>query len=221
MAEDQNVHGNRPDGERVEGLLRRPLSRARFLGLLGLGIGGLYLGWKAYQDFWYGWRINTVERPTPAFDPTTYRLVVDGLVEEPLTLTYDELLALPSVEQVNDFHCVEGWRVDDVRWQGVPMSDIIQRVRPKPEAGYVNFHSMTDVYMDSLSLHQASFPEVLLAYRMDGEPLTQDHGFPLRLIMPRMYGYKGPKWLHRIEFVPFQEYGYWEQRGWDIEAWIR
>jgi DMSO/TMAO reductase YedYZ molybdopterin-dependent catalytic subunit len=156
----------------------------------------------------------------PEFNEQTYRLLVDGLVDRPLNLSYSELLALPGVRQVSDFHCVEGWGVDDVPWEGVRLSTLIDMVRPKPEARFITFHSMTDLYRDSLSLQQALLPDAILAYRMYDKPLPEPHGAPLRLVYPRMYGYKGPKWVYRLSFEGNREIGYWEQRGWDVDAWI-
>ena len=199
----------------------RLLSRARFLGLIA---GGAAIGW-AGMSVWgravKGWRFNTVEQPVPAFDPAEYRLVIDGMVEQPVTLGYDELRALPAVRQVSDFHCVDGWGVDDVQWDGVRLQTILDRVKPTDTARYVTFHSLGGVYRDSLSMQQIRLPDVLVAYDMDGEPLPREHGLPLRLIMPRMFGYKGPKWLTRIEFREEQDVGYWEQRGWRMDAWIK
>ena len=146
---------------------------------------------------------------------------IDGLVEHPLTLTYDELRALPAVHQVSDFHCVEGWGVDDVRWDGVRMQALMDRARPARHAKFVTFHSLGGIYRDSLSMAAGeaaglrSSPTTWTAC-----PSTPDHGLPLRLVMPRMFGYKGPKWLTRIEFRDRQDIGYWEQRGWRIDAWI-
>ena len=147
--------------------------------------------------------------------------MIDGLVERPLPLSYEALRALPAVRQVSDFHCVEGWGVDDVRWEGVRLQTIIDLVRPAEGAEFVTFHSLGAIYRDSLTLHQARLPDVLVAYDMDGAPLSRDHGLPLRLVMPRMFGYKGPKWLTRIEFRDRRDIGYWEQRGWRVDAWIR
>ncbi|MEE8336566.1 MAG: molybdopterin-dependent oxidoreductase [Dehalococcoidia bacterium] len=196
------------------------LSRARFLGFLG---GGALLGLtgKRALGLLGGWRFNTVERPVPEFDSAAYRLVVDGHVERPFTLTYDELRTLPSVRQVSDFHCVEGWGVDDVRWDGVRLQAIIERARPTEQAKFLTFHSMGGIYRDSLSMRQAMSGDTLIAYDMDGEPLSRSHGLPLRLVMPQMFGYKGPKWLTRIEFRSGRDFGFWEQRGWAVDAWIK
>lgn len=213
-------HDTAPVPRRRGTTRRSGLSRARFLGLLAGGAGAGWLGLQAWGGLVSGWRINTVENPTPAFDPQSFRLTIDGLVERPLTLSYDELRALPAVRQISDFHCVEGWGVDDVRWDGVRMQSIAELVRPTEDAKFVTFHSLAGVYRDSLSLQQSMLPDVLLAYDLDGLPLTPAHGLPLRLVMPRMFGYKGSKWLTRVEYRSAQDIGYWEQRGWRVDAWL-
>ena len=131
-----------------------------------------------------------------------------------------QLRALPAARQVSDFQCVEGWGVPDVEWTGVRMQHLIDLVRPSKDAGYVTFHSLTGIYRDSLSMQQAGLPDVLLAYEMDGAPLSRAHGFPLRLVMPRMYGYKGVKWVTRLELGDRALPGYWEQHGYDSDAWV-
>lgn len=167
-----------------------------------------------------GWRIYSVNPPMPRFDPAQWRLQIDGLVERPLTLTYDELRALPRVEQTSDFHCVTGWSVLDVAWAGVRLDALFERARPLPEARAVGFVSMEHPYADTLTLEQALLPDVLLAYEMDGQPLSRPHGAPARVVIPRMYGYKGVKWLNRIVLLPEALAGYWEQRGYDADAWV-
>ncbi len=197
---------------------RRLLSRARFLGFVAAG-AGLGLVGTRLLSLVGGWRTNTVERPRPTFDPVSYRLTVDGLVDRPVTFTYEELRALPAVRQVSDFHCVEGWGVSDVQWDGVRLQTVIDMVRPAAEVGFVTFHSMGGVYRDSLTIDQATLADVLVAYDMDSAPLSPDRGSPLRLVMPHMFGYKGPKWLYRIEFRDRRDIGYWEERGWAVNAW--
>ena len=132
---DERTSGTAQSGGGAAALAASVLSRGRFLALLA---GGAVAGWAAVRalgSLTGGWRINTVEQPRPEFDATAYRLTIDGLVEQPLTLSYSELLALPAVRQVSDFHCVEGWGVDDVRWDGVSFQTIADLVRPSPEAG--------------------------------------------------------------------------------------
>lgn len=211
----------------------RTLGRAAFLGLLGTGVVGLAWG-RDLSRFAgglvpdvvpavgpsNGWRIYTIGDRIPAIEPAAYRLRVDGLVERPLTLTLDELRALPRAEQVSDFRCVTGWSVEDVRWSGVRFQDVLAAAGPRPEARWLGFVSDEVPYDDTLSLEQAFLPDVMLALEMDGAPLSAPHGAPARVVMPRMYGYKSVKWVTRIEvrrdFAP----GYWEQRGYDSDAWI-
>ena len=198
----------------------QPISRRRLLVLGGVLAATGYGAFRVFQGFG-GFRINTVERPTPMVDPAAFRLTVDGAVAQPLSFTLDELKALPSVAQVSDFHCVEGWGVDDVRWEGMRIQTLIDLAQPAPDATFITFHSAAGIYRDSLTLPQALLPDVLLAYHMYEQPLSKSHGYPLRLVMPQMYGYKGPKWLERVEFVKHREIGYWEQRGWKVDAWIK
>lgn len=195
------------------------ISRRRLVAVSALAGIGAFVGYKLMGGFG-AFRINRVEPKNPAFDPVNYRFVVDGLVEKPLSLTYDQLLALPSVRQVSDFHCVEGWGVKDVRWEGVRLQTILDLVQPKKEAAFISFYSLDGFYTDSLSLGQASLPDALIAYKAYEQPLEPDHGYPLRFVMPKMYGYKGAKYLYRMEFVPTQITGYWEQRGWQINGWL-
>jgi DMSO/TMAO reductase YedYZ molybdopterin-dependent catalytic subunit len=156
----------------------------------------------------------------PTFDPATWRLDVTGLVDAPATLTYDELRALPRTTEIRDFHCVTGWTVQNVRWTGVRLTDLFARVRPQAKALGVTFVSAEVPYVDALTIQQASLPDVLLAYEMNGKPLPREHGAPVRLVMPEMYGYKSVKWVQRIELAEVAGDGYWEQLGYDRDAWV-
>jgi DMSO/TMAO reductase YedYZ molybdopterin-dependent catalytic subunit len=167
-----------------------------------------------------GWRIYTISGSMPIFDPSTWRLEIGGLVERPRTLTYDQLQALPQVHQVSTFHCVTGWTVKDVHWSGVRFQQLFELVRPLPRATAVRFVSMERPYEDSLTLEQLRLPDALLATRLGGSPLSRPHGAPARVILPEMYGYKGVKWLTRMELVAKQPRGYWEQHGYDQNAWV-
>jgi len=167
-----------------------------------------------------GWRIYTVAGRMPVFDPATWRLALGGLVEQPVSLTYDQLRSLPRAEQVSTFHCVTGWTVKDVHWAGVRMHDVLSLARPQQSAHALRFVSMEQPYVDYLTLDQARLADVMLAYEMDGKPLAREHGAPLRLVIPEMYGYKNVKWLGAIELVSQAESGYWEQRGYDSNAWV-
>ena len=167
-----------------------------------------------------GWRIYTISGQMPVFDPASWRLSISGLVEQPTSLTYDELRRLPRVEQVSTFHCVTGWSVKNVHWAGVRIHDVLAIGRPLSSAHALEFVSMEQPYVDYLTLQQASLHDVLLAYEMDGQPLPREHGAPVRLVIPEMYGYKNVKWLEQINLVPQAEAGYWEQLSYDRDAWV-
>ena len=167
-----------------------------------------------------GWRIYTVSGSMPSFDPATWRLNVGGLVEQELVLSHRELLALPRVTQVSDFHCVTGWTVKDVHWGGVRLTDLLEHAQPKRDAHALRFTSFDGVYTDYLTLAQSAPHDVMLAWEMDGRPLPHEHGAPLRLVIPEMYGYKNVKWLKGIELVPAAGAGYWEKLGYDRDAWV-
>jgi DMSO/TMAO reductase YedYZ molybdopterin-dependent catalytic subunit len=167
-----------------------------------------------------GWRIYTISGSMPTFDPATWRLDVGGLVEKPVSLTYAHLRALPRAEQVSTFHCVTGWSVKNVHWGGVRLKDVFDLVRPVPSAGALQFVSAEKPYVDFLTMQQAVLHDVMLAYEMNGKPLPREHGAPLRLIIPEMYGYKNVKWLEGIDLVSQPQDGYWEQLGYDRDAWV-
>jgi sulfoxide reductase catalytic subunit YedY len=213
----------------------RRIARRTFLGVLATGLTSLWWGdavWRALRSVGDGlspigipsvgggWRIFTVNPPMPVFDPARWRLRIEGLVERPVELTYDELLALPLARQVSDFHCVTGWSVEDVGWAGVRFDDLLAQARPRPEARAVSFYSAEKPYVDSLTLEQARAADAMLAYQMDGKPLTRPHGAPARVVMPRMYGYKNVKWVERIVLTREPLVGYWEERGYDPDAWV-
>jgi DMSO/TMAO reductase YedYZ molybdopterin-dependent catalytic subunit len=167
-----------------------------------------------------GWRIYTVADRMPEFDAATWKLTVGGRVERPLTLSYDELRALPRAEQVSDFHCVTGWSVHNVRWAGVRLRDVFARAKPTFDAHGVEFVSAEVPYVDYLTTREALLHDVLLAYEMDGKPLPREHGAPVRLVIPEMYGYKNVKWVSAVNLVPAAADGYWEQLGYDRDAWV-
>jgi DMSO/TMAO reductase YedYZ molybdopterin-dependent catalytic subunit len=167
-----------------------------------------------------GWRIYTVSDHMPRFDPATWRLEIGGLVRRPATLTYDELRRFPRATQTSDFHCVTGWTVRNVGWGGVRLRHLLDLVDPLPAAGAIRFVSTEDPYVDSLSLAQANLPDAMLAYEMNGRPLAREHGAPVRLVIPEMYGYKNVKWVRRLELVDSVENGYWENLGYDRNAWV-
>jgi DMSO/TMAO reductase YedYZ molybdopterin-dependent catalytic subunit len=216
----------------------RPVGRLAFLGILGAGAATLFYGRSiSYATSRFtnpisdatgltrlipsgGWRIYTVASSMPRFDPATWRLQIDGLVEKPLELSYDDLRSLPKAEQVSTFHCVTGWIVDNVRWGGVRFHDLLAQARPLPSAHAMHFVSAEVPYDDYLDLRQVSLPDVMLAYEMNGKPLRREHGAPVRVVIPDMYGYKNVKWVQRISLIDRPGLGYWEQRGYDVDAWV-
>ena len=167
-----------------------------------------------------GWRIYTVADTMPTFDRASWRLRIDGLVERPLELSYEDLRALPRAQQTSDFHCVTGWSIDGVRWAGVRFRDLLAEARPQPQAHALRFVSAEIPYDDTLTLEQAYLGDAMLAYEMDGQPLSRPHGAPVRVVIPEMYGYKNVKWVKRIELIPKPVDGFWEQRGYDRDAWV-
>jgi len=153
----------------------------------------------------------------PGFDLGTWSLTVHGLVEKPLTLTWSDILALPSVVRVSNFHCVEGWSVLNNKWEGVSFQTIVKMVKPEESAKYVMFEC-DDGYTTSLPLTDLLDEDVLLAYKLEDEYLRPERGGPLRLIVPEKYAYKSAMWLKRIKFTSKQELGYWESRGYSDTA---
>src|SRR3954464_12717118 len=137
----------------------------------------------------HGWRIYSVAPTMPTFDPATWRLSIDGLVHEKLSLSYEELRALPRAHQVTDFHCVTGWTVRNVHWTGVRFSHLLDQVGVLPEAKAIRFQSLELPYNDSLTLDQVRLKDVMLAIEMNGKPITRAHGAPVRVVIPEMYGY--------------------------------
>ena len=137
-----------------------------------------------------------------------------------MRLRWNAVAELPGERQTSDFHCVTGWSVTDVRWEGIRPQTIIDLVRPTAAAKFVSLQSMEAPYIDQVSMEQFRAPDVMLARHMDDKPLTRSHGSPLRLVIPSMYGYKGVKWVRELRFDATQTPGYWEQRGYDTDAFI-
>jgi len=148
----------------------------------------------------------------PHVTPEKFRLDVDGVVENKLSLRWDEYLALPRAETLSDIHCVTQWSRYDNLWKGVPARALLGIVKPKPDAKHVIFHSY-DGYTTNIRLDQFDQPEVFLADEWEGKPLTRAHGGPVRMLVPRLYLWKSAKWLRRIQFTISDHPGFWEVRG--------
>ena len=213
-----------------------PIGRAAFLGTILAGIGGIAIAPKLANIVngaanalpaglgdlvpGGGWRIYSIVTPLPRFDPDTYTLKIHGLVENPVTLRWKEVAALKGESQISTFHCVTGWTVSNVHWEGIRASTIADIVKPKAAARYVTFQSLEDPYVDQLTRQQFELPDTMMARHMDGKPVTREHGAPLRMVVPQMYGYKGVKWLAEIRYDAEAQPGFWEQRGYDTDAWV-
>jgi DMSO/TMAO reductase YedYZ molybdopterin-dependent catalytic subunit len=163
-----------------------------------------------------GWPILHVG-PVPRFDDTDWSLSVDGLVERPFRLSYSELKALPTAHITADMHCVTGWTTLDNEWEGVAFRALAERAGPRPEARWVVAHSDYG-YTSNLSLEAIMDDDVLVAWGHGGKPLEPDHGFPLRLVVPKRYGWKSAKWVRRLEVTAENVRGFWEERGYHVHA---
>ncbi len=140
-----------------------------------------------------------------------------GEVEEPFTLKWAEFRALPTAEQTLDVHCVTRWSKLDTRWEGVPFTHIAGVARPTPEAKFVIFHAEGG-FTSNVPLATAMQTSCILAWNYDGVPLSAEHGYPLRAIVPGPYFWKSAKWLRGVEFSAEDRLGFWERNGYDNEA---
>ncbi|WP_224125590.1 molybdopterin-dependent oxidoreductase [Nocardioides mangrovi] len=166
------------------------------------------------------WRYYSVTGAVEPRDAATYTLKVDGLVDHPSTYRLSDLEALPQLSFTDDFHCVTGWHVPDVPWTGVRVADLLERAAPTTDAVGVRFHSFDGTYSVNMTLDQARADDVVVALRMYGEPVTHDHGGPVRIYSGSMYGYKSTKWLSGIEVTDNDDPGYWESRGYPLDGII-
>jgi DMSO/TMAO reductase YedYZ molybdopterin-dependent catalytic subunit len=148
----------------------------------------------------------------PDVPKAEWRLTVDGLVENPATLSFDALLQLPQTESVSDIHCVTQWSRYDNHWKGVASRDLLALVRPKAEARHVIFHSH-DGYTTNVAFDVFAADDVMIVHTWEGEALTREHGGPVRIVIPRFYFWKSAKWVKRIEFSRDDKPGFWEVRG--------
>ena len=222
------------DGPEPEG---RPLGRRAFLAVVGAGLTSLAWGGSALDlaskstlivpepirraiPVGEGWRIYAVNPPYPRFDPATWRLRIDGLVARPQTLSFDDLLALPQAAQTSDFHCVTGW---SVRRRALARRALRRPARGR-RAAPVRARAEVRLRRAAVRRHAhappGAHPGRDARARMDDRPLTRAHGAPARVVMPQMYGYKGVKWLERIVVTDRVADGFWEQRGYDRDAWV-
>lgn len=218
-----------------------PVGRRLVLAMLGLGAAGVVaapalqralengLGAVADKDptgltgllpNGGGFRYYSVATSVPRKTAADYRLTVDGLVDRPATYTLDSLAALPQTRVVRDVQCVTGWRVPKTPFEGVGLSALLDAAGVRPGAKAVRFTCFDGAYSESLTLEQARRADVLVATRMRDEPLAHAHGGPVRLYVAPMYFYKSAKWLSGITVTDSVRPGYWEELGYDVDAWV-
>ncbi len=153
----------------------------------------------------------------PHFSAETWDLRVGGLVESPCEFDYRAFRLLPRVTRKSDFHCVTTWSRYDLEWGGDSMTHILGRVHPMPTARFV-FIQCDGGYTTNVALDDLRDPDAMLADSLAGEPLTPEHGFPVRLVLPKKYSWKSAKWVRSIEFIAEDRPGFWEMRGYSSSA---
>jgi DMSO/TMAO reductase YedYZ molybdopterin-dependent catalytic subunit len=148
----------------------------------------------------------------PSVPAARFRLDVGGLVDNPISWSWADYRAQPQVTVKSDIHCVTAWSRFDNTWEGVSTRHLLSIVKPKPEAKFIIQHSY-DGYTTNVPLEDFAGENVLLACRWEGQPITREHGGPVRLVLPKLYFWKSAKWLTRLEFVGQDKPGFWEVRG--------
>ncbi len=159
--------------------------------------------------------------PNPPYDLASWSLTIDGEVEQPITLSWDELMALEQVTITVDVHCVTRWSKLDTTWTGVRVRDLLARAGVKPSGAFVMAHG-DGGYTTNMPLELLYDDDVLVAHTYEGEPLEHDHGAPLRLLVPKRYFWKSAKFLRRLEIMASDEQGFWELNGYhnDADPWL-
>ena len=148
----------------------------------------------------------------PHFDPAKWDFQISGEVEEPKRLTWNDFRALPQSETMSDFHCVTRWSRLDNRWNGVLFTDVMKLIKAKPTARFASILA-EEGYTANAPLEDLLKPNVLFAFEHDGEPLTGEHGGPLRLIVPHLYAWKSVKWARGFVLLDHDRLGFWERNG--------
>ena len=154
----------------------------------------------------------------PSIPRSEWHLELLGAVDHRTSLSFDDLLALPQIDDVSDFHCVTAWSRLNLAWRGVRFSELAALAGPSPKVEHVMCHAY-DGYTTNVRLVEMMKPDVLLVYQVDGQPLPQEHGGPVRVITPQLYAWKGAKWVSKIEFLEQHRLGFWEQRGYSDTAY--
>jgi DMSO/TMAO reductase YedYZ molybdopterin-dependent catalytic subunit len=153
----------------------------------------------------------------PRIETAEWKLELSGLVEEPVSFTWEQFNALPKVNFENDIHCVTAWSKFDNTWSGVAVAEIMKHVTLKPEANHIMLHAYGG-YTTNLELDDFLRPENLFATHHNGEPLTKEHGWPCRLVVPHLYFWKSCKWVRGVQFIAHEQPGFWEMYGYHIRG---
>ena len=221
-----------PDDGPAHGAVRYSRRRVLILGgAFAAGVAAVVAGVRAFggpsevadkvggpvADQFGTFPVRSVES-VPDVPPEEWVVTVDGLVETPLTVDRATWAGLERMAETADFHCVEGWSVDDVRWGGVAPAVLLDQAGVKPEAKYAVFHAHGGVYLSTLPLDLVRDSQSMLADSLSGAPLPPKHGGPLRLVVPKQLGYKNVKWVERIELTSEVKTGYWEGNGYPEDA---
>lgn len=157
------------------------------------------------------------EGSVPRVDLSTWDFRIDGLVQKPVRLTWEEFNKLPKTEIRCDIHCVTRWSRFDNRFEGVLFTEVMKLVKPKPEARLAMVRGEND-YTTNLSLSDLMMPATIFAMKHDGEPLAPEHGYPLRLVVPQLYFWKSVKWVRGVTLMARDEPGFWEQNGYHMRG---
>ena len=207
-------------------------SRRRVLilgGAFAAGVAAVIAGLRAFggsaatkvtdtiSDQFGPFPVRSVE-DVPDVPAEQWTVKVDGLVDTPLTVDHASWTSLQRMNETVDFHCVEGWSVDDVRWGGVAPGVLLDQAGVRPEARYAVFYARGGPYLSTVPLDLVRDPATVLADQLNGQPLPPKHGGPLRLVVPKQLGYKSVKWVERIELTDSVRAGYWESNGYPEDA---
>ncbi|MFC1669327.1 molybdopterin-dependent oxidoreductase [Spirochaetota bacterium] len=170
------------------------------------------------DEFYCNLKERTVDPQDLVSILSSWNLTVDGLVNSSTVLSFNDILALERYNQVADHHCVEGWSVYDIPWNGIRLSTLFDIVEPLPGATHVTFHTVNNIYNESLPIADAVNSKTMLAFGINESTIPLKHGFPLRLVVPGKWGYKSPKYVYRIELTNEPVNGFWVQRGYPYEG---
>ncbi|MEV6553791.1 molybdopterin-dependent oxidoreductase [Streptomyces sp. NPDC051597] len=204
----------------VAGVAAAPALQRGLESFLGAAAGKDPTGLTGLLPNGGGFRYYSVAASVPHRGAADYRLTVDGLVDHPASYTLDALRALPRTRLVRDVQCVTGWRVPDTPFAGVRLSRLLDAAGVREGAGAVRFTCFDGTYTESLTLEQARRDDVLVALSMKDKPVSHAHGGPVRLYVAPMYFYKSAKWLSGITVTGTVRRGFWEERGYDTDAWV-